>query len=157
LADLRRAGTDVPHEPFTGVYNEAVGRASDTGYEGTSYEDLVIATVSWSAAVAQHMAGRSQRYGREQFDISDAEWATQAARDPQRLVGDGRSRDGDSIRVIGWSQSAPGRAGGFGRLLKVWLAADGPAASGRWIGRTACEANDGERKAYWAVNGEQEM
>src|SRR5262245_13004522 len=96
---------------FTTVYSHAVGRASDTGYDGIPYEGLVIETVSWSEAVARHMACRSRRYGREQFDISVAEWATQAARDPQRLVGDGRSRDGDSIRVIGWSASAPGRAG----------------------------------------------
>src|SRR5256885_15509976 len=107
----------VLDKSFTTVYTEAVGRASDTGYDGTSYEDLVIETVSWSEIVEQHMASRSRRYGRAQFDISDVEWATQAARDPQRLVGDGRSRDGDSIRVIGWSPSAPGRAGGFGRLL----------------------------------------
>ena len=86
-----------------------MGRADATGYDGVPYENLVIAAVTWSKSVSEHMATRSERYGRAQFDVSDPEWATEAARDPDRLVGDRRSRDGDTVRVIGWSSSAPAR------------------------------------------------
>lgn len=134
-----------------------MGRAQAAGYDGIPYESLVIAAVTWSKAVSEHMATRSERYGRAQFDVSDPEWATQAASDPERLVGDGRSRDGDTIRVIGWSSSAPARGRLAGRVLKVWLEGDGSALSGRWVGRSACEANDGERKKYWARVAEEEL
>src|ERR1700712_3338086 len=94
-----------------------VGRASDDRYDGIPYQDILIQSVRWSDAVAQHMASRSMRYGRPQLDILDPGWATEAASDPFRLVGDGRSHDGDTIRVVGWSTAAPGRQSGSGRLL----------------------------------------
>lgn len=142
---------------FTTVYTQPVGRAGEDGYDGVPYEDLEFDEIAWSDEVAQHMASRSQRYGRIEFDIPVPRWATEAAQDPRRLVGDGRSRDGASVRVVGWSPSArAGDGGGAGRLLKVWLVGDGPATTGRWIGRTACEANESDARDYWAGDGEQE-
>lgn len=131
-----------------------MGRAKADGYDGVPYEELDFEQVTWTVGVANHMATRSARYRRAQFSITDCGWATEATQDPRRLVGDGRSRDGESVRVIGWSASARGREGGQGRLLKVWLVADGPAWAGRWIGRTACEANDSDHRHYWAVENE---
>jgi hypothetical protein len=133
---------------FTDVYTHGV-RASADAYDGVPYQDLVFELVTWPAVVVKHMAQRSARYGRPQFDVADPKWADDAVRDPFRLVGDGRSRDGETVRVIGWSRHAPGREPGTrGRLLKVWLAGDGHASGGRWIGRTACEANDSEHRDY---------
>jgi hypothetical protein len=136
---------------FTPVYNAEVNRSDGRSYDGIRYEELKFASVSWPAEVVEHMATRSRRYGRPQFDITDAQWASDAVADPFRLVGDGRSRDGDTVRVIGWSSQVPGRGQLLrGRLLKVWLVADEHASNGRWIGRTACEASSTEHRAYEA-------
>jgi len=133
-----------------------VSRASEVDYDGIPYEDLTVESVSWSKAVGDHMASRSERYGRAQFDVAQPAWATEAATDPDRLVGDGRSLDGATIRVIGWSASSPGRGLLPGRVLKVWLEGDGPASAGRWFGRSACEANDSDQRKYWAGLGEED-
>lgn len=82
-----------------------MSRASAFGYDGVPYEALTIAGMTWPKVLREHIATRSQRSGRDQFDISDAEWATEAAQDMDRLVGDGRSRDGATVRVFGWSAS----------------------------------------------------
>jgi len=155
-ANWRHPHSSALDRSFTTVYTTLMGRADATGYDGVPYENLVIAAVTWSKSVSEHMATRSERYGRAQFDVSDPEWATEAARDPDRLVGDRRSRDGDTVRVIGWSSSAPARGRLAGRVLKVWLEGDGPTSSGRWTGRSACEANDGEQQKYWAAVAEEE-
>jgi len=140
---------------FTSVYSGRMSRASEVDYDGIAYEDLTVDSVSWSKVVANHMASRTERYGRAQFNVAHPGWATEAATDPDRLVGDGRSRDGATIRVIGWSASSPGQGPLPGRVLKVWLEGDGPAAAGRWLGRSACAANDSDQK-YWAGLGKEE-
>ena len=43
-----------------------------------------------------------------------------------------------------------------GRLLKVWLAADGHASAGRWVGRTACDSNDTDRRRYMEAENNRE-
>ncbi|MGH9641422.1 MAG: hypothetical protein ACRD3Q_03260 [Terriglobales bacterium] len=55
----------------------------------------------------------------DEFDV-EPEWASEALLDPDRLVGSGGSASGLSVKVLGWSASAPAYdGGGFGRILKV--------------------------------------
>ncbi len=74
-----------------------MSRASEVEYDGIAYEDLTVDSVSWSKVIANHMASRTERYGRAQFNIAHPGWASEAATDPDRLVGDGSSRDGATI------------------------------------------------------------
>jgi hypothetical protein len=115
-------------------------------FEGIPYADLSINSVDWLHR-AEHIRTRSQRYGANEFDV-EPEWATEAALDPRRLVGEGSSKT--SIQVVGWSASAPGlEAGTSGRILKVWLVPkDHPPASGDWWGASACNGNRSDRLMY---------
>lgn len=117
-----------------------------TLFEGTPYEDLRIDSVDWLHR-AEYIRTRSQRYGANEFDV-EPEWATEAALDPDRLVGRGSSST--SVMVVGWSNSALGREPEtIGRVLKVWLVPkDHPPSSGDWWGASACEGNSNDRQAY---------
>jgi hypothetical protein len=80
--------------------------SDDAGlFEGILYPELRIDSVDWLHR-EQHIRTRSQRGGPHELDIEPA-WATEAALDPRRLVGEGSSKT--SIQVVGWSGSAPGR------------------------------------------------
>lgn len=85
---------------------------------------------------------------RGSFDV-EPEWATEAVSDPRRLVGSAGSRSGLTVKVLGWSSSAPSRTGeAWGRLLKVIVAPKDHPPAGRWWGATAMEANEADRRRY---------
>lgn len=117
-------------------------------HEGVPYDELRIDDVDWSHR-ADHIRSRSARYGPGEFDV-EPEWATEAALDPQRLVGPGGGR---SVEVVGYSPSAPARGReGTGRVLKVWLVPKedpGEAPRGAWWGASACDGNERDRRDYW--------
>lgn len=114
--------------------------AEDDAYDGVPYAELVFGEVDWSEAV-EHVRDRSRRLDRpSEFDV-EPEWATEALADPLRLVGSAGSRSRLTVKVLGWSPSAPPRApGGHGRLLKVIVAPKDHPPAGRWWGATAMEA-----------------
>lgn len=89
---------------------------------------------------ANHSRSRSQRKGRSDFDV-EPEWATEAALDPKRRVGDGRSESGETIRVVGWSAQAE-------EVLIVLLLPKEHPPTGDWWGVNAWKVNDRERRVY---------
>lgn len=125
----------------------AEGETDEAGlFEGIPYADLHIDSIDWLHR-AEYIRTRSQRYGPNEFDV-EPEWATEAALNPRRLVGKGSSET--SIKVVGWSASAPGRESGTtGRVLKVWLVPkDHPPTSGDWWGASACDGSRADRLMY---------
>ncbi len=116
---------------------------------GVPYPDLRIDAVDWEHR-GDHIRTRSERYGAAEFNV-EPEWASEAALDPDRIVGPGTSAT--SIEVVGMSSSAPARSGECnGRVLKVWLVPKdqaGSPPSGDWWGASACDANDRDRRDYW--------
>lgn len=60
------------------------------------------------------------------------------------------SRSGLTVKVLGWSPSAPSRdyPRRLGRLLTVIVAPKDHPPTGRWWGATAMDANDADRKRY---------
>ena len=104
--------------------------------------------MDWSEA-AEHIRNRSGRTGRSgEFDV-EPEWATEALADPRRLVGSAGSRSRLTVKVLGWSESAPlPEAGQHGRLLKVIVAPKDHPPTGRWWGATGMDANDADRRRY---------
>lgn len=113
------------------------------GYEGIPLEDLRFESVDWTYR-AEHVASRSQRKGRDEFDVEPG-WASEAVLDPRRIV---RPTRGLSLKVVGVSMSAPPRRPGqVGRVLKVWVVPKNIGA-GEWWGASACDANADDRRAY---------
>lgn len=104
-------------------------RAAGDAYDGFSYEDLPIEQIDWSMQ-DEHVRERAARKGQpNEFNVHP-EWATEAAFDPDRKLGDSGSRSGVSVKVIGWSSQA-------GRHLRVLLAPKwkaGEPAPGAWWG-----------------------
>lgn len=114
-------------------------------FGGIPYGNLPRESVDWTHA-GEHIRTRSQRKGRAEFDV-EPEWATEAALDPEALIGPGSSTT--SIEVIGFSPSAPAADGnGLGRVLKVWLVPKDDPPSGEWWGASACAGNDQDVAAY---------
>jgi hypothetical protein len=118
-------------------------------YEGLQLDALPINDVDWTHR-GEYIRTRSERKGPREFNV-EPEWATEAALDPNRLIG--YCGDGRSIEVVGLSRSAPARAGlGTGRVLKVWLVPKEPRGvppEGEWWGASACDGNDRDRRDYW--------
>ena len=112
------------------------------------YSDLVFREVDWSEA-AEHIRNRSGRRRRpSEFDV-EPEWATEALADPNRNAGSAGSRSALTVKVLGWSPSAPAREPGQrGRLLKVIVAPKDHPPGGRWWGATAMDANESDRRRY---------
>lgn len=135
------------HAVIPTCYIEPVHARDDT-YDRVPYADLAFTEVDWSEAV-DHLRDRSGRKRRvDEFDV-EPEWATEALSDPDRLVGSAGSRSGLTVKVLGWSPSAPARSrGGRGRLLKVIVAPKDHPPAGRWWGATAMEANEADRRRY---------
>ena len=112
--------------------------ARSDGYDGIPYDQLVFDDIDWREA-EDHI--RNLRTGRPgELDI-EPEWADGAVSDPQRVVGDSRSRSGESVKVIGYSQSA-------GRVLIVLLVPKSHPPSGEWWGVSAWVANEQHERAY---------
>jgi len=122
--------------------------AADDAYDDVVYAELVFTEVDWSEAV-EHLRNRSGRTQRSaELDVKP-EWATEALSDRHRLVGSAGSRSGLTVKVLGWSPSAPSRkVGEQGRLLKVIVAPRDHPPAGRWWGATAMDANDADRRRY---------
>jgi len=122
--------------------------AGDDSYDGVPYADLAFAEVDWTEAI-DHIRHRGQRQDQPaEFDL-EPEWATEALADPHRLVGSAGSRSGLTIKVLGWSPSAPARqTGQRGRLVKVIAAPKDHPPAGQWWGATAMDANDADRRRY---------
>lgn len=123
--------------------------SEDPLYEGLPYALLPIDAIDWTHR-AEHIRTRRLRYdGRKEVDL-EPEWATQAALDPDRLVGPGSGR---SVEVVGFSPDAPARTSdGQGRVLKVWIVPKEPTGSppeGEWWGASACDGNERDRREYW--------
>ncbi len=119
--------------------------AGPTEYDGIPYEGLPIDEVDWTHR-ADYIRTRSRRKGRPEFDV-EPEWATQAALDSRRQVGDGRSESGETIRVVGWSALA-------NEVLTVLLLPKGHPPTGEWWGVNAWKADDRERRVY-TTQGDQ--
>jgi len=106
-------------------------------YDGIALDQLPIGEVVWSDPT--HLR-RSLRYPGEE-DIA-TEHATEAALDPDRLVGaDPTSRTGETIRIIGYSPSVH-------RVLLVVVRPEEHPPAGRWEGVTARPATRRERQIY---------
>jgi hypothetical protein len=114
--------------------------AGPTGYDGIPYWRLPIDSVDWRLR-AEHIRRRSHRSGRlGELDV-EPEWATEAAMDRSRLVGDSGSASGLSIQVVGHSPSA-------GRVVTVILVPRHRPPAGEWWGATAWTAGERQRRAY---------
>lgn len=128
-------------------YTRGVHAAADT-YDDVPYAELVFTEVDWSEA-AEHLRNRSGRTQRPaELDV-EPEWATEALADRRRLAGSAGSRSGLTVKILGWSPSAPARrVGEQGRLLKVIAVPKDHPPAGRWWGATAMEANAADRRRY---------
>lgn len=127
------------------LYYNARMPGEELTFEGIPYEDLPRESVDWEHR-AEHIRTRSTRKGPHEFDV-EPEWATEAALDPEALVGPGSSPT--CIEVIGLSPSAPAAdANGHGRVLKVWLVPKSHPPSGDWCGASACAGNEQDVAAY---------
>lgn len=113
-------------------------------YKGVSAEDLTIEAIRWSVEAAQHMRTRTDRYGPDETNI-EPEWATEAALDPNRLIGLRPHQDPAtaSLAVIGRSTSMPPGD----RVLKVWVWTDDP-TDDLWEGASASLANKTDQRRY---------
>ena len=118
-------------------------RATTDAYDGIPYEDLPIETIDWERR-GEYIRTRSTRKGGQELDV-EPEWATEATRDPGALVGPGRSRSGETVRVVGFSSGA-------GRLLTVLLIGTDTPVSGEWEGVNAWAANDRDERDYARLN-----
>ncbi len=117
-----------------------VRAAGPTTYDGIPYPLLRISQIDWQQR-GDHSRRRSLRKGRPaELDV-EPEWATEAAMDRYRLVGDSGSASGLSVRVVGHSPSA-------GRLLTVVLVPKHRPPAGEWWGATAWVADERQRRAY---------
>lgn len=114
--------------------------ASDDAYDGIPYDELAFEEIDWSEAAA-HIRNRSTRKDRPGEIDLEPDWATEAIFDPKRVVGDSRSRSGQSIKVIGYSKSA-------GRLLIVLLVPKSYPPDGDWWGASAWVANEQHEREY---------
>jgi hypothetical protein len=124
-----------------------VGRSAEpTEYDGILYGELPINEVDWTHR-ADYIRTRSIRKGRPEFDV-EPEWATQAALDPQRRVGDGGSESGETIRVVGRSVLAQA-------VLTVLLLPKEHPPIGDWWGVNAWKANERERREYEDQGGQR--
>ncbi len=122
--------------------------AGDDSYDGVSYVDLAFTEVDWSEAI-DHIRHGGQRQGQPaEFDLEPGR-ATEVLADHRRLVGSAGSRSGLTIKVLGWSPSAPAReTDRSGRLVKVIVAPKDHPPAGRWWGATAMDANTADRSRY---------
>ncbi len=91
---------------FTSVYSGCMSRASEVDYDGIAYEDLTVDSVSWSKVVANHMASRTERYGRR------SSMSPIRAGPPRQLP----TRTGSS--VMGAVVTAPRSGSSVGQLLR---------------------------------------
>lgn len=113
---------------------------SDT-YDEIPYEELPIHEIEWTEEAVRHVRNRSGRKGSPtEIDIEPV-WATEAALDPNRLVGDSGSQTGKTVSVIG-------RSGTCGRVLEVILLPQDHPPRGRWWGVTAHVAYRSDRAKY---------
>ncbi|MGH3503837.1 MAG: hypothetical protein ACRDQA_23515 [Nocardioidaceae bacterium] len=122
--------------------------AAEDTYDDVPYAELIFEEVDWSEAV-EHVRDRSGRLERPSEVDVEPEWATEALCDPSRLIGSAGSHSGLTVKVLGWSFTAPSRtAGERGRLLKVIVAPKDHPPAGRWWGATAMDANEADRRRY---------
>jgi hypothetical protein len=124
----------------TTYYNFRVRRASEEGFDGIAYMDLEIEAVDWEHR-AEHIRRRSERKGHGEEPNIEPEWATEAAMDPNRLVGDSGSESGSSVRVVGYSQAAR-------MTLTVLLVPKTSPAGADWWGASAWAADPSDCQAY---------
>lgn len=104
-------------------------------FDGVPLGDLALTAIDWDAR-KEHVEQRAARKGTQEFEPK-VEWATEAAADPNRLVG----RTTTAVYVIGYSPAAD-------RVLLVMVQPTGHASEGEWIGLTARAANDREQRRY---------
>lgn len=110
-------------------------------FYGIAPEDLPIDDVDWEHRGAYIRTRSTRRPG--DFDV-EPEWATEAAFDEFRRVAapDPASKTGESIRVVGYSQSAD-------RVLVVILRPKRlPSIDGSWWGVNAWAANSTAMRRY---------
>jgi|SRR5581483_6312960 len=114
--------------------------AGRDAYDGIPYAELLIEDIDWSHAEA-HIRERGARKKRTgEFNVEPT-WATEAAFDSKRVIGDSRSQSGESIKVIGYSRTA-------GRLLAVILVPKSHPPAGIWWGASAWAANEHDERSY---------
>ena len=109
---------------------------------GVSPEDLQIDEVDW-----EHRGGyiRTRSYRRlGDFDI-EPEWATEAAFDENRKIAapDPASKSGETIRVLGYSQSANQV------LVVILMPKNLPELDGSWWGVNAWTGNSTAIRRYY--------
>jgi hypothetical protein len=104
-------------------------------------EDLWIEDVDWTYR-GNYIRTRSERRAGD-YDV-EPEWATQAVMDEHRLVAapDPASKNGQTIRVVGYSGSAD-RV-----LVVILLPLDWPPITGHWVGVNAWAANSTHIRRY---------
>jgi hypothetical protein len=126
----------------------AVRRAGPDAYDCIPYEELPIDIVDWRHR-GDYIRQRSIRKNQSNaFDV-EPEWATEAALDPEGLVGDGRSDSGETVKVVGYSAGA-------GRLLTVLLLPKDHPPTGEWWGVNAWAASSTDQRKYRERGGDRE-
>jgi hypothetical protein len=120
-----------------------VPRATDDTYDDIPYEDLLIEPVDCER-YGEYIRTRSFRKApRSSTFTPNGPRRRPAIQGP--LVEPGRSRSGQTIRVIGWSEWA-------GRLLTVLLMGVDEPVAGEWEGINAWAANDDDQREYARLN-----
>lgn len=115
-------------------------RAGPDSYDCIPYEELPIDSVDWQHR-GDYIRQRSIRKNQPNaFDV-EPEWATEAALDPEGLVGDGGSDSGETIKVVGHSAGA-------GRVLTVLLLPKDHPPAGDWWGVNAWAASSTDERRY---------
>lgn len=105
------------------------------------FDRVRIDLIDWTHRAEYIRTRTARKSSPREFDV-EPEWATQAAMDPDALVGLG---SGDSIRVVGWSEAA-------GRVLTVVLVGK-EIEAGEWWGANAWASNRSEQRKYWRKEG----
>ena len=119
--------------------------AGPDAYDGIPYGELPIESVDWEHR-AEYIRSRKVRKGDlNEFDV-EPEWATEAALDPRRVVGNGRSKSRETIKVIGSSLGAK-------RLLRVLLLPKDHPPTGDWWGVNAWAATNQDEAEYRQPTG----
>lgn len=123
--------------------------ATPDGYDGIPYDELPIDSIEVSPDRERHLVRRQRKGVATEIDIEPS-WVAEAALDPRALVGDGRSRNGESIQVIGLSPSCPApRGDSHGTVLVVYLVPTTHPPDGHWLVGTAHPAGPVQRRRYW--------
>lgn len=106
-------------------------------YRGVPLSQIVIASVRWSEAQAEHLQTRTIRYARTETNLR-VEWVYEAIFDADRQL---------FIPNVGTSLGLLGLSISVRRVLKVWLQPV-DMSRGEWDGMSAAKVNKAQENHY---------